>query len=293
MINEDSIKLAGRIISLSFYEMQQLRISTINRIRDIIRKKNEGISFDKVEEKKDKKKREKKYTDEELKDLLKKVLDKGDITQKEYDYLLRCFDLSKESIKLENKYKKAMEDYVLTEDIYRLFLSKIRGIGPILSANLMKEFEYCEKYDNVAKLWAHSGNHVNEGVAPKKRKGEDLTFSPRLRTMTWKISDCLMKLNHGFYRQIYITEKEKQLKTEYKEGELFKKYGKPYKKEDINLRKLHAHNRALRKIRKLFLSHYWACARELAGLDVRLPYVEEKLGHQKIITWRQAVKMEK
>jgi len=324
----------GRIVAGSFYDMQQIRISTLNRIRDVIRKKAENIGFKEVEKKKIKKDFIEKYTDEELLAFLPEL----DFTAKEIKYVERCLKLAKESHSLENKYKRAMLDFVEAEPIYKEFLVKIRGIGEVLSANLIKEFGYCEVeiynketkalvarelgdkkkfdkalkdfvtnpdkyykrgYDNVAKLWAHTGNHVVNGVAVKKRKGENLTFSPRLRTFTWKISDCLMKSNHGIYREIYDSEKKKQLAREYKKEELQKKYGKTkegkwiYKEEETNIRLIHAHNRALRKMRKLFLAHYWACARELKGLDTRLPYVQEKLGHKNIITWKKAIKREK
>ena len=290
---EESLKQVGKIVAGAYYDMQQIRIATIGRIRDVVRKKLEGIKVDEVEDKKKEKNLEKKYRDSELQGLLKEAEKKGKLTQKEYNYIEKCLQVAIGSAKIENKYKKAMLEYIQVEPVYTVFLKKIRGIGEVLSANLIKEFGYCEKYDNVAKLWSHTGNGVTAGIAPRKRKGEDLTFSPRLRTMTWKISDCLMKSNHGIYRQIYDSEKKKQLAREYKEGELFEKYSKPYKKEETKLRLAHSHNRALRKMRKLFLSHYWACARELMELPCKPLYVEEKLGHKDIITWRNAISKEK
>lgn len=289
---EESIKFVGRIVAGAYYDMQEIRISTINRIRDVVRKKKEGIEFDEVEEKKKEKDYEEKYKDKDLPKYLNRLEKEGKVTERENKYIQKCLDIQHESEKIENKYKSAMMEYIISEKIYTEFLEHIRGIGSVLSANLIKEFGDCNKYDTVAKLWANSGNSVVDGVSPKRHKGEDLHFNPRLRTMTWKISDCLMKSNKGIYRAIYNTEKTKQSARDFKEGELEKKYGKPYKKEDLKLSKGHCHNMALRKMRKLFLSHYWACARELAGLDTRIPYVQEKLGHKDIITWQDAIKRE-
>lgn len=288
----ESIKFVGRIVAGAYYDMQQIRISTINRIRDVIRKKSEGIAFDEVEDKKKIKDHEEKYKDKELPKYLDKMQKDGTITEKENKYIKRCIDIQHESEKIENKYKTAMMEYIGTEEVYIEFLEKVRGIGPVLSANLIKEFGDCSRYNNVAKLWAHTGNDVVGGVAPKKRKGEDLHFSPRLRTMTWKISDCLMKSNKGIYRGIYDTEKEKQFNRKYKPKELLDQYGKPYVLEDTQMSKMHAHNRALRKMRKLFLSHYWSCSRECAGLETQIPYAKDKLGHNNIITWKQALRRE-
>ena len=292
-MKEESIKFIGRIVAGAYYDMQQIRISTINRIRDIIRKKLESVKFDEVEKKKKEKDYLKKYEDKNLPFYLKLLEKKNKITAKEGKYIEKCMEIQHESERIENKYKVAMLDYIKTEKVYTEFLEKIRGIGEVLSANLIKEFGDCSRYDNVAKLWSHTGNDVVGGVAEKKRKGVDLHFSPRLRTFTWKISDCLMKSNKGIYRTIYNTTKEGQLNREFKKGELLEKYGKPYKKETVKLSQGHAHNMALRKMRKLFLSHYWSCAREMAGLEVKSPYVEAKLGHKNIITWKDAIKREK
>lgn len=288
----ESLKIIGRNITNAYYDFQQVRIASMNRVRDVIRKIVDGIEFDEVETKKEKKDYKKKYTDKKLLALLTKLLNEGGIKSEEYDYIMKCWDIMKESKKLEKRFQDAMEDFISTEPVYNEFLYKIRGIGDILSANLIKEFGDCSKYDTISKLWAHSGNSVIDGVAPKLRKGENLSFSPRLRTLTWKLSDSLMKQNKGVYRNIYDTEKKKQLNKEHEIGALFDKYGKPYKKTDTHLSLGHAHNRALRKMRKVFLDHYWCASRELNGLPTEKNYVEGVLNHTHIITWREAIKKE-
>ncbi len=333
---EESLKEVGRIMAGGYQDTQEIRKATLSRIRSVLRRKLEGLEPDEVEEKKKEKDFEKKYADKELPDLLKKLENKGKLTQKEYSYIEMCLTIAHESAKIENKYKKAMLEYVQTEPIYTVFLSKIRGIAEVLSAFLIKEFGYCEVtiydkkkkkiigretgnkrkfekalkkyeeekdiprderrysmkgYSNMSKLWAHTGNSVTDGVAPRKKKGELVTYSPELRTLTWKISDCLMKHNHGIYRQIYTTEKQKQVAREYEKGELKSKF-RGYEEEETKLKLIHAHNRALRKIRKLFLSHYWSCSRELMELPCVPTYVEEKLGHKDIIIWRDAIAKE-
>lgn len=288
----ESLKVIGRNITNAYYDFQQVRIASTNRVRDVIRKIVDGIEFDEVETKKEKKDYKKKYTDKKLLALLSKLSNEGGIKAEEYDYIMKCWDIMKESKKLEKRFQDAMEDFISTEPVYNEFLYKIRGIGDILSANLIKEFGDCSKYDTISKLWAHSGNSVVNGKAPKLKKGENIIFSPRLRMMTWKLSDSLMKQNKGVYRNIYDTEKKKQLNKEHEIGALFDKYGKPYKKTDTHLSLGHAHNRALRKMRKVFLDHYWCASRELNGLPMEKNYVEGVLNHTHIITWREAIKKE-
>ncbi len=287
----DITKMLGRIVAGAYYDMQEVRISTKNRIRDIIRKKVEGIDFDAVEEKKEDRDFKKKYTDKQLFNLWNDLLEKKEITEHEHRYVQMCWDLADESENIEDKYKNRMLEYVLQEKVYTEFLEKIRGIGPVISANLLKEFGDCSQYHTTSSLWCHTGNDVTgDGKAPKRHK--DQKFNPRLLTFTWKISDNLMKQNKGIYRKCYNDAKTRYLNRKYPEGELEAKYGKPYKKEDTKLIKGHAHNMALRVTRKLFLAHYYGCAREMAGLDVREPYVKEALGHKDVTTWRDAVDWE-
>lgn len=292
-------KAVGRIVAGAYYDMQQVRIATKNRIRGIIRAKAEGIPLDRTEKKKDEKDktREKKYTDEKLFGLWNKLLQDKKIIEGEHEYVLETWKLADSSESIEGKYKTNMSKYIVTEPIYRVFLEHIRGIGEVLSANLIKEFGYCERYDTVSKLWAHTGNSVINGKSPKLRRGEQAGFSSKLRTLTWKISDCLMKSNNGLYRRMYDDERKRLQKVRYDKGELFEKYKtpnkEPYKRNDIKLSEGHMHNMALRKMRKMFLEHYWVCSREITGQSISKPWQFSKPEHTHYISWRDAIKAER
>jgi len=299
------LREAGRIISASYYDYQSTRIGMLNRVRDVVRRKNEGIAFDAVEEKKLSRADGKLYNDTNLFPTLDGLKKDKKITEKERDYLKRTLELAFETKKTENAYAKLMDEYIETEPIWVEFLDKVKGVGKILSTNLIKEYGYCERYAHVTSLWKHSGQHVLEdGTAPRLRKGMKPDYSPKLKTFVWKIGDCLMKLNFEgkgdekkplFYRRIYDKEKARQLARKHKKGELAKKYN-GYKDEDTQLSKGHAHNRALRKMRKIFLEHYWVASRELAGLDVGKPYQFEYPGedgkvHDSYLSWEEAIKV--
>jgi transcription initiation factor IIE alpha subunit len=309
-------KELGRIATLGYYNFQKVRIASMNQLRDVIRKLNEDIAFNEVEEEKEDKSFNTKYSDKKLIDILEQLLQEGKISKTIFTFLHDCYKLthgaeeeytyecphcSKEFVEeekvggvkeIEKEYKKLMSKSVKKHPIYKQFLSKIRGIGPILSARLIKNFGDCSQYDTVSKLWAHCGYHVlPNGTAPKRRKGHEIHYSPKLKTFVWQISDSLMKLNKGIYRQVYNTEKEKQLNREYEPGELTDKYPS-YEEEDTHITRGHAHNRALRKSVKIFLDHYWYKARELAGLDTQKNYVEGVLEHANIITYEDALEAE-
>ncbi len=291
-IETEGISLLGRIITEGYDDFQRIRIASANRIRDIIRKRSEGIGFSTVEIKKETKEYKKKYSDKILFERLELAYAQKKISKAEYKYLMRCKDIMEESMDLENKYKRAMLDFVSQEDIYQDFLKKVRGIGPVLSAKIIKTLGDCSNFETVSKLWAYCGLHVVDGKAPKRKKGERISFNPKLRSLIWNISMSLLKQNKAFYRKTYDCEKEKQYNKQYPNGILFKNYGKPYKETDVKLSKGHIHNRALRKMGKIFLDHYWHCTRELAGLSAHKNYVAGVLHHTHIITWREALRQE-
>lgn len=289
---ENSSQIA-RIIANAYDSFQKVRIESANHIRDVIRKRIEGIAFDEVEGKKKEKSREKKYTDAKLIEMWDRLLKENKIGKKEHDNMIKGWNMMNEAKKLEQKYSRSMNRFLEDKIVYNEFLSKIRGLGPIISTNLLKEFGDCSKYRTVSSLWAHSGNNVLEdGKAPRRKKGESIGYSPRLRTLTWKISASLLKQNKAYYREIYDECKEKQLKRTYEEGFLEAKYGAPYTKTDIKLIQGHAHNRALRKMRKHFLSHFWVASRELNGLPTDITYAEGILRHTHITSWKDIVRRE-
>jgi len=290
-VSGSSVKEAGRIVAGSYYDFQEVRLGAMSRIRDVIRKRNEGIAFDEVEEKLDKDKRtfDKKYQDANLLKIVERMYSDGKLEKKEYDYIMKVLELAEKSIAMEGMYRNLMMAYINEEDMWNRFLSKVRGLGAVLSANLIKNFGYCERYDKVSSLWRHCGYHVISGKAPRRVRGEDIDFSPKLRTLCWKVADSFIKQNSPVYRQIYDGEKRKQLANRYPKGELFQRYSKPYVEEDIQLKLIHAHNRALRKMVKIFLQHYWIVGRTLAGLSTREPYVFNDPKHTHYISWQEVI----
>lgn len=104
------------------------------------------------------------------------------------------------------------------------------------------------------------------GEVIRRMKGYKLGYSPRLKTLCWKISDSFVKVK-GPYRNAYDNAKKYYQNRKDLKGES----------------KGHIHAMAKRKAVKLFLSHYYAKGREMKGLDVRDPYPIEKQGHKRHI----------
>jgi len=87
----------------------------------------------------------------------------------------------------------------------------------------------------------------------------------------WKIGDSFVKQRTQPYRDIYDSEKNRQLHLMENEA------------ENAPKNKLHADLRARRKMVKIFLQHYYLVSRTLKGIEVTKPYPHDRMGHKHFI----------
>jgi len=274
----------ARISVEAFYDFQDVRKSMMNRIRDVVRKKREGIPFDEVEEEKEDRNYSKEYADENLPELIEAMFNgedekfneqdvHEDFSQEEYDYLKKILNIAEASQGLEDNFE-ALMDYFTQEPIFQRFLKHVNGIGPVMTANLIRRIEYCEDYGpHVSNLWSYAG------LAPgqERKKGEQANYNVDLRTLCWKISEQLIKGNSLYKQYFYDPYKEEQLEKMEKAGE-----GKEDEFEGSPpSSRGHAHNRAKRYMVKKFLKHYWIIARSLKNLEITDPYMVKVEGHER------------
>jgi len=205
-------------------------------------------------------------------------------------------------VQTEENLKKQITDLVKDEHIYKYYLKHIKGIGPILSANLISLVEV-EKFKNPSKLWAYAGLSSEHYVNICENGHKSITSSQRLtcpvkmlNEKTGKFDTCGAKIVKSEYvrapmkRQtgyvLLINKKLKVamwkiaqafIKTDGNYKILLNEYKEQYLKNE-NMTKLHAMNMAMRRVEKLFLSNLWSVWRHQLGLDVPKPYVVERLG---------------
>lgn len=313
----------SHIIGEGYYGYQQMRIQTMNRIRNLIHRRWQGLSLSEVQKKKpEDEKYIEEFKDKNIPEYIRILNEHGELTNEEKEYVSKAYEAQKRAKQQEKDYQKLMRDFIEVEPIYQQFLSKIRGISQVLSTNLVKEFGYCEKARYVSSLWKYVGMHVENGRAPQRKSGQKLDFSIRLRSIVWNVGDSFVKQRTPYYREIYDQEKERQKSRppervdindsnrikgdllaekvgKFKKGtrvinDNYSKVKEAAKEEGkdsilIDLSPGHLSNRALRKMIKIFLAHYWQCAKELSGQEKPEPYVQEKMGHQHISNWKEAV----
>lgn len=140
--------------------------------------------------------------------------------------------------------------------MYRHYLSKIEGIGPILAANLIALL-YPQRFRSVSALWHYAGYHVEKGSAPRLKKRKRVTWNPKLRVLGYKIGKSFV-MRGGGYRSRY---------EEYKEE---------YRQKHPDFSRGHIDAMARRKTVKLFFRHLWQVWRNLENLPVGSPFLSEK-----------------
>jgi len=149
-----------------------------------------------------------------------------------------------------------------------VYLSKIKGIGPILSSALLAWLTPISRFDNISKLWSYCGMAPDQ----KRRKGEKLHYNPHLKTLMWKIASSFekQKADKCKYRKLY-EEKKAYLA---KRPDLAEAVDKKVKGAKLHIRLL-----TMRFTSKRFLADLWVNWRKLEGLTVTEPYSIAILGH--------------
>lgn len=138
------------------------------------------------------------------------------------------------------------------------------------------------KYDKKAQMkvylgrckWGPGVDYVI--VGSRRIAGLPSLWNDTLKSTLWKCGQQFQKesAEKSKYRAFY--EEAKAFYVARDKGRINPLMGEEYTD-------LHINNRALRKVAKLFLSHFWIQARKFAGLSTKQEYVIEVLGHNDYI----------
>lgn len=248
----------GYLATNNFYEWQSNRISAMNRIRNIVFRYETGLDLREVQDKKIPTEEEKKWLKEyQDSKLIKKI---GEVMQnatpEQREYLQKMLDLLKDVEEKERNYQKLVLSFISKEPVWTEWLENLRGVGCLMTSSLLYYFGYCEKARHASSLWKYAGLTPDS----KHVKGESSKFNTRCRMMMWRLGDSFIKQRTPFYRDIYDSEKARQMKL--------LEEGSPFAPSRLG----HADARARRKMVKRFLADYFVKCCELTGRPVEPPY---------------------
>ncbi len=77
--------------------------------------------------------------------------------------------LNKRVLKVEKDLASDITDIISEHPLYQSWLSKVMGVGPILSAALIAEIWDIRRFDTISRLWAYAGMHTID-VTPDGKK---------------------------------------------------------------------------------------------------------------------------
>jgi hypothetical protein len=192
---------------------------------------------------------------------------------------------------IEKKLKSVLKRF----PIYNDFLLNVKGVGTIAAGWIIGEYDI-HKATTVSKLWQYTG--VNGAMIPGKKRvenkdgsysyvltgemvrGDKLTpghvapFNKRLRTaLVGVLADGFIKAKSEYAMNYYYPYKAR---LEQESNEVLH-IGKQVAWKDVS--KGHRDRAAKRYMIKMFLKDLYAEWRKMEGLEVRVPYQEEYLGH--------------
>jgi len=185
----------------------------------------------------------------------------------------------------ERGHVRRLETILEQVPIYKEFLVKVRGCGPITSGCIIAELDphkarhvssfwkyagydvVCTRNDDGAERWQgrskqkhHLVKQTYKDKDGKEQEKDGITFNPFLKTKLHVLATCFIKAG-GKYRDVYDGYKHRL-----------------QQRIDIeNPTKGHLHAMALRYMIKIFLQDLWRTWRTLEGLPVTEPYAVAKL----------------
>jgi len=207
---------------------------------------------------------------------------------------------------IEKLIKKQLKNHAL----YNQYFALITGIGPMLAAGLIAYIDDIEKFEHVSSLWQYCGYGMNRfcpeckkptfleveystgkkakklhphekcpicgnqtnPIVQKRISGYQSNWNDKLKVLAWKAGTSFVKqsASRSKYRKLYDKVKKEEHKLHPK---------RITKDSKILYNDGHLHNRAMRKVVKIFLAHLWQTWRRQEGLEATEPYAKQLLNH--------------
>lgn len=237
-----------------YYDIQEMRVEAFNRIVNYIRDHKDEIQDKELQELI----ANKKYSLVANK-IIKSKEKYGDIYSKLYPLVLYFERL----YKTEKELMGILDEWSKEHPLRVYYLSKVRGIGPVLSSGIIAYLsDPILKANHVSQIWSYCGLAPNQ----VRKKGQKANFNPRLKAfVVFRIGRSLLMFNK-FAKKLYDKFKEDA------------------RNKHPDWSKMHLHNHARRKVVKLFLASVWEEWRKMNNLPVTKPYAIQILGHDEVIT---------
>lgn len=174
---------------------------------------------------------------------------------------LKGFDIDTTFLKEELKTikfleKKANMEMIKAVEKNKIFswLMNVDGIADKSAAMLVALMGDVDRFQTISSLWAYAGLGVENGEAPRRKKGNQIHYNPHLKSL------CLGIIGGNFIR----SKAEPQYQN-YLDKKIFYEQNRDWKK-------LRRHRAAIRFVVKEFMKRLWLEWRRLENLPITEPY---------------------
>lgn len=303
--DKKSLEIGIGYLSVKFREEAiMMRIGAMNRVRDVVRRKKEGISFDKPEGKKTKEEKEAdrdKYKDEDLINILMELKEEGKLTDTELTRVDTILELLKDIEALEKEVtKKLIKPYAEKEEMYYAYYKHIKGVGPSLISELLNTgMKPHSVREDGTEMCPHPSSlrrycMMDPDGAKGRKAGQTTTGNIKVKTLWWKVAKQMFMSKNPTFLRLYDTEKKRQFglmkrgsckncgntpdqhKREKGTGAVYRcKDGGIYRATIPNapMSKIHSHLRAQRSAIQKFITWHWIIDRQLNGFPTEAGYI--------------------
>ena len=239
---------------------------------------------------------------------IKKVrVKRKNVPERDDTLLMEAFHIRDNVIAMEEALEKEIKKIVHKTDLWNAYLKDVKGVGEVLAAVIMTEFDI-----NIAvtksKMWQFCGLNpgmVNGAIWNKKKKkrvktttkvkGDKKTkgflcpYNQFLKAKLIGVLGSSFLKSHAPYSEIYynlhvpLDKRKKGIAGGRLDNSFKMTTEKPKEKPIIelmwkNTTENHRHKAAIRKMIKIFIGDLYIAWRTIENLPVRISYAEEYLG---------------
>jgi hypothetical protein len=145
------------------------------------------------------------------------------------------------------------------------WVSQAPGIGLPGFARLLGVTGPLDRFATVSRLWAYLGMHVDDGVAPRRRRGQRANWSAQGRVVAHQLAVAIVRVRRGRYRAAYDRKKAEYLARP-RTGPSACPFGQAHTNKKglpVTCGLMHAHMAAERYAVKLLLRDLWVAWRRV------------------------------
>jgi hypothetical protein len=145
------------------------------------------------------------------------------------------------------------------------------GIGLPGFGRLIAVTGALDRFATTSKLWAYLGMHVQDGMAPRRRRGQRSAWSVQGRVVCHQLARSIVRARRSRYREAYDRKKAEYLARD-RRGPSACPFGQTHRDHAGNVLQCdrrHAHAAAMRYAVKRLLRDLWVEWRHAAPLRTR------------------------